>query len=1070
MKQMKVSTNELKKSGSFFQTLMSGALSFGKFFSIIFIMIAFINGLALGVNLRCPTIVVVTPIIQSTCQYETPTVLTATIFNTNGGPNYATVSWWYNTNILDLNDTTNATLVYRYNKDLVNNDFNDTSLYMPQTNVPDWRFYFCTVTTHGINDNSCPAGSEFSSTLGVIYVDPIPTPFITANGPVTFCGPGSVSLTTTDPGPYLWSNGATTQSITVTTSGTYTVSVMDWLGCSGNSNAITVSFNNNITPVITGGTSFCNFGVLEVGYYQYYLWSDNTTADKLVVTSSGTYSVTVTDFNGCTGSASASVTVTPSPVQPASILGDPLVCATSPHVYSIAPVSGATDYTWTLPSGWTGNSNTTSISTIIGINSGDISVTANNGVCSSVPQVLTVGVSTYLPVQPGTITGTGAACTGTVQTYTIDPVVGATEYIWTLPGDWSGTSTTTSITATLGTSGNVSVQAGNPCGHSTKSSFFVNVTNYPLQPGLIAGLTNVCAGTTQTYVIDPVPGAISYIWTLPSGWVGNSSTTSITATIGDPGGNIMVKAVNGCYTGPSRVLYVAVMHIPYTPGNIFGSSLVCSGSSQTYTINPVLNATSYFWMLPNGWIGSSTSTSITVQVGAQSGNIGVLSMNDCGISNTTRTIAISVSNPPSQPSPIIGSNAVCAGSSQFYRISPVAGALSYTWTLPSGWTGTSTAINIIATVGTTSGSITVTANNNCGTSIIQTLPVTVNSIPLLPGNIIGSNSVCVGSTQTYSIDPVAGATSYVWTRPSGWSGTSSTNSITCVMGISSGNVTVKAVNACGSSPVQTLAVTVHNVVPVTISGIPGNFNFCSQVTPTNVDLTASAGYSSYYWLPDGQISNNITVYTANNYTVRATDAYGCTTTATKTITNNCALPTNMTTTNILGSSAKGNWMASQCAYNYSLRIAIDDGLNSWTVYTTPANNFTFTGLRAGTNYQWQIKTNCNTSGDVNSGWSAGQFFTTLAARTAEDFTTGVPFNVYPNPANSSVTLTFSTMEEGLYNIRLVDMFGRVVKSDFDNAGLGDNNYTMSLDGIAKGIYLVTLQKGDVISKVKLIVE
>ena len=811
--------------------------------------------------------------------------------------------------------------------------------------------------------------------------------------------------------------------------------------------------------------------MLEVGYYQLYLWSDNSTNDKLIVTSSGTYSVTVTDFNGCTGSASTTVTVTPSPAQPASIIGDAVVCATSPHVYSISPVSGATDYTWTIPAGWTGNSNTTSISTTIGINSGDITIIANNGVCSSAPQVLTVGVSTYLPVQPGTITGTGAACTGTVQTYTIDPVVGATEYIWTIPGDWTGTSTTTTITVTLGTSANISVQAGNACGHSTKSNFYVNITNYPFQPSPIAGLTNVCAGTTQTYTIDPVPGATSYLWTLPSGWVGTSSTTSITAIIGDPGGNIIVKAVNGCFTGPGRALYVAVMHVPYTPGSISGQTLVCNGSSQTYSINPVVNATSYFWMLPNGWTGSSTTTSINVVAGSQSGNVGVLSMNDCGISITTRTLSVSVVTSPSQPSPIIGSSSVCAGSSQFYRISPVAGALSYTWTLPSGWTGTSTAINIMTTAGTTSGTISVAANNSCGTGIAQTMAVTVNSIPVTPGTISGAVSVCVGSTQTYSIAPVNGATSYVWTRPSGWSGTSTTNSITCVMGISSGNVTVKAANSCGSSPVQTLAVMVHNAVPVTITGIPGNFNFCAQVTPTNVDLTASAGYSSYYWLPYGQISNNITVYTANNYTVRATDAYGCTTTATKIVTSNCALPTNISTTNILGTSAKASWSASQCAYNYILRIGVDDGLNRWTEYTIPLNSsYTFPGLSLSTTYVWQIKTNCNTSGNVNSGWSAPQTFTTLAARTTEDFSTGVPFNVYPNPATTSVTLTFSTMEEGLYNIRLVDMFGRVVKSEFDNAGLGDNNYIMNLDGIAKGMYLVTLQKGDVMSKVKLIVE
>jgi hypothetical protein len=57
---------------------------------------------------------------------------------------------------------------------------------------------------------------------------------------------------------------------------------------------------------------------------------------------------------------------------------------------------------------------------------------------------------------------------------------------------------------------------------------------------------------------------------------------------------------------------------------------------------------------------------------------------------------------------------------------------------------------------------------------------------------------------------VDGADSYTWTLPDGWTGTSTTNSITATAGPAGGNVTVTASNACGASPAasQTVAVTV----------------------------------------------------------------------------------------------------------------------------------------------------------------------------------------------------------------------------------------------------------------------
>jgi hypothetical protein len=106
---------------------------------------------------------------------------------------------------------------------------------------------------------------------------------------------------------------------------------------------------------------------------------------------------------------------------------------------------------------------------------------------------------------------------------------------------------------------------------------------------------------------------------------------------------------------------------------------------------------------------------------------------------------------PPQPSAISGSNSVCKGSFQTYSISTVSGATSYTWTLPSGWTGSSTTNSIVTTVGITSGNISVVANNGCGKSSAQTLAISVNSNLITSYNVSACNSYAWnGQTLTSS--------------------------------------------------------------------------------------------------------------------------------------------------------------------------------------------------------------------------------------------------------------------------------------------------------------------------------
>ena len=573
-------------------------------------------------------------------------------------------------------------------------------------------------------------------------------------------------------------------------------------GCPGST--ITINGVN-----LSGATSITIGGVPVAS-----VTSNTATQITAVVGASGTGAVVVTNSNG-TATSPTNFTVITAPAQPVSITGGPTVCANTANTFSVAAVAGATSYTWTLPGTWTGTSTTNSISATSDINGGTVSVIANNSCFSSPSQSITVSINTA-PSMPAAINGSTTMCQSSTQGFSVAPVATATSYTWTLPGGWSGTSTTDTITSTIGSaSGTVSVTANNSCGSSAAQTQSMTVNPLAAMPSSIIGNNSICSATSQLYYVSAAANAASYTWTLPGGWSGTSTTDSITVATSNTGGSISVASNNGCGTSSVQTLAVSVSATPASPASISGSTALCSGISSVYSVAAVNGATSYTWILPSGWSGSSTVDSITATSGTGTGTISVTANNTCG-SSAAQTLNVNASSGVSTPASISGPNTVCSGNAS-YTVAPDPNAVSYTWTLPGGWSGTSVTDSIYATVGTGAGTISVVANSSCGSSGTQTLTVSLGIPPAQPSSMLGVTHLCDSSSTAYAVTNDPNATSYTWTLPSGWSGSSTINTITATASTTNGVISVTANNACGSSTPSTLNVFGNTIPVVTVA-------------------------------------------------------------------------------------------------------------------------------------------------------------------------------------------------------------------------------------------------------------
>ena len=696
-----------------------------------------------------------------------------------------------------------------------------------------------------------------------IIVTEIFTPPASIQGNTSICA-GDQTTLTVQPAYffYNWSNGQSGQAITVSQPGTYSVTATSTQGCE----VITstqVSIVNAPTPAITGDLSICpgQTTVLNAGPgYSSYLWTDGSSGQTAVFANTGTYSVTVTNSNGCAGVAA--VDVVPAPVPTPAITGPNSICPGATTTLSAG--TGFSSYNWS----------TGGTSAQINVNAPGVYsvIVTNSEGCPGEAEFTLVAA----PVPDPVLSGNLSFCEGTNTTLNAGP--GFSTYAWS-----SGQGTQT-ITADI--PGTYIVTVTNTAGCSNTAS--VQVVSTPNPQPVIAGALNICPGNTSTL---SVAGSFStYSWStgaqtasIAAGAPGDYSVTvtdgqgcSGIATVtveewlepapqitGEPdfcfGANTVLDAgagfsayqwsggqssqavtvsASGVYSvtvtdqnGCTGIASFQTTQLPQVTPSISGDNALCTGQTSA-TLEASDGFASYSWST------GSDEQQITVQAG---GTYEVTVVDDEGCSGTA-SFTVQANAAPGLA--IAGNTQYCQGAST--TLTGTSGLSQYVWS--TGATSSSLTVNAPGAY-----SLTVTDANGC----IAEQSVNVVENPNPAPNITGVLQICPGGGTT--LNSGIGSVTYLW----------STGATAPAISVNTaGNYALTVTDANGCTGTSSTTVT---QVPQLQPAITGGLAYCAG---NSTQLNAGPGYTTYTWSSNAT-TQQITVTSPGNYAVTVTDANGC---------------------------------------------------------------------------------------------------------------------------------------------------------------------------------------------------
>ncbi len=384
-----------------------------------------------------------------------------------------------------------------------------------------------TYTVTGTTAEGCSNTASISITVN-------PVPNVSANAsPNTICIGGSSTLSASGANTYLWSNGSSGASITVSPNSTttYTVIGASTAGCT-NTATITVYVSTTINITANANpSSICEgaYSILSASGADTYNWSNSMNLSTITVTPTNTTSYTVTGYSGgCTGTATVSVTVNPLPTMIASA-NPSSICY---NEVTTLTASGANNYSWSHSLGTGSNVTVTPTTnttyTVTGTNIYNCSNTASvSVVVNPIPTVnITASSTTICQGDQTILTATGADSyswyhgLGTNNIITVSPSSTTT---YTVVGtNTAGCSATASIAITVNPNADATINPIDPLCDNQEQITLTAHTSGGLWSG--TGITNQVLGTFSPAIAGTGTHAITY---MISGMCGDTATTEI---------------------------------------------------------------------------------------------------------------------------------------------------------------------------------------------------------------------------------------------------------------------------------------------------------------------------------------------------------------------------------------------------------------------------------------------------------------------------------------------------------------------------------------------------------------
>ncbi len=702
--------------------------------------------------------------------------------------------------------------------------------------------------------NSC------TQTQTVVVTQPAASVSVAASSTPVSCFGGSngtassVASGGTPPYSYSWSPGAITgMNIGSASAGTYTVSVSDLNGCTATNTATitqptVLAFTTGSDNASCGAASGVAYVSASGGTPAYsYLWSPGgITNDSATSVLPGTYTVVITDANGCNTNTTVIVNNNPGPV--ATITAVTNVSCTGGSdgtaTVSLAGGLGPFGFSWS-PAGGTGSTATglpagVYIVTVTDANGCIAKDTTNPGVTE--PPPIVISISTVNPSCFGGSNGSASAA-----------VFGGTpgySYLW-LPG---GTGGPTVGSLSLG-SYTLQVTDANAC---MQQSLFSIGQPTPVS-AVISSSSNVsCFGGVNGTATAAASGGTpfySYAW-LPSG--GSAATAT-----GLAAGTYTVTAadINGCTATTTVTITQPAIALSASTS---GTAALCSGGGTgTATVN-VIGGTptySYLWS-PSGGTGSTAS-------GLTAGNYNVLvtDFNGCQ-TNASYTVT--------QPSAITGTLALThpsCGLTNGAITSMISGGTSpYTYL----WTPGAISTPNISGVGAGNYSVVVTDNLGC----TFTLSATLTNIagPTVSISSFTNVSCNGGNNGTATVNIASGTSPFgISWAPYGGAGLTGT-------GFVIGSYTVTVTDDLGCTGTAVAVISQPTPVGVNVSSFSNAL--CNGGASGSITINGTGGTPgyTYSWSPIVSSSPSVTGLSAGTYTATVTDLNGCSASISITIT------------------------------------------------------------------------------------------------------------------------------------------------------------------------------------------